>query len=374
MRFLAELSGENVDFSLYELSRVLESEGIDFSIDRLDGRLLHFHCDHPDGMGAALPRLGLCHRVFRIIVGKTDLENIREHVPEGREIKSFGIATRRYGEKTGGQRDRIDSLKWDMGAALSRSGLTVDLSSPDLWIYLISLNVSEGAAPDGDILAAERIWERDRKEFASRAVENRPFSTPVSLHPKLARAMINCTGLSPGPGKDRLPPARGQAGADRSPRSPPVIADPFCGTGGILLEAGCMGFVTVGLDLDPRMIEGCRVNLEHFGITGCDLGVSDIAGLHTAVRDMGVEKVDAVVSDFPYGRASTTFKEPPIDLYDRAFLSISQVLRGGGRAVVALPSREAADEIGGKHLELLKVFENYVHRSLTRYFCIYKRR
>ncbi|HEV2403282.1 MAG TPA: methyltransferase domain-containing protein [Candidatus Saccharimonadales bacterium] len=64
------------------------------------------------------------------------------------------------------------------------------------------------------------------------------------LPPKLAQIIIN---LAAGPSKP-------------SPNS--IVLDPFCGSGVILQEALLMGFGAYGSDIEPRMIEYSRENLE----------------------------------------------------------------------------------------------------------------
>ena len=40
-----------------------------------------------------------------------------------------------------------------------------------------------------------------------------------------------------------------------------ILLDPFCGTGGILIEAEMLGVHAVGSDFDPMMIQGCKENV-----------------------------------------------------------------------------------------------------------------
>lgn len=64
------------------------------------------------------------------------------------------------------------------------------------------------------------------------------------LPPKLAQTILN---LAAGP----LPPAKDT-----------IVLDPFCGTGVILQEALLMGYGAYGTDLEPRMVDYTRQNLE----------------------------------------------------------------------------------------------------------------
>ena len=63
------------------------------------------------------------------------------------------------------------------------------------------------------------------------------------LPPKLTQMMINLA-------------TTGKPSAEK------VVLDPFCGTGVVLQEAMLAGFSTVGSDIEPRMIEFSRTNLE----------------------------------------------------------------------------------------------------------------
>jgi tRNA G10 N-methylase Trm11 len=64
------------------------------------------------------------------------------------------------------------------------------------------------------------------------------------LPPKLAQTIVNLATAT-------LEPAIDQ-----------VVLDPFCGTGVVLQEAALMGYGVYGTDLEPRMIDYTRINLE----------------------------------------------------------------------------------------------------------------
>ena len=78
------------------------------------------------------------------------------------------------------------------------------------------------------------------------------------------------------------------------------------------------------------------------------------------------------MTDLPYGKSTTTKGENVSQLYERAFESISKVLKKDGRAVVGLSNRDMIS-IGEKYFSLVEKYEFRVHRSLTRYFAIYQR-
>ena len=111
-------------------------------------------------------------------------------------------------------------------------------------------------------------------------MQHRPFFSPISLHPKLARALVNLSSIKKGE----------------------TLLDPFCGTGGIIIEAGLIGAKILGSDIEKKMIEGCKKTLEFYRIKEYELFCSDIGDIHKFVKN----SVDAVVTDLPYGKSTTT--------------------------------------------------------------------
>lgn len=73
------------------------------------------------------------------------------------------------------------------------------------------------------------------------------------LPPKLAQVIVNL--------------AAGQS----NPTDDTIVLDPFCGTGVILQEALLMGYGAYGTDLEPRMIDYSRENLEWLTTHGVDV-------------------------------------------------------------------------------------------------------
>jgi tRNA (guanine10-N2)-dimethyltransferase len=184
----------------------------------------------------------------------------------------------------------------------------------------------------------------ETSHFQQRRGHLRPFLLPITLHPKIARALVNLSTV----------------------KKQETLLDPFCGTGGILLEAGLLGLHVIGSDIEKKMIEGCRKNLEFYHLKNFTLHCVDIGDISKYVHS-----VDAIVTDFPYARATTTKGEKLAQLYTRAFETISQILKKNGRAVVGLSSKEILT-IGKKYLSVVETYPVKSHRSLTRYFVVYK--
>jgi tRNA (guanine10-N2)-dimethyltransferase len=184
----------------------------------------------------------------------------------------------------------------------------------------------------------------DTSHFQKRRGHFRPFLLPITLHPKIARSLVNLSGI----------------------KKHETLLDPFCGTGGILLEAGLLGIHVIGSDIEKKMIDGCRKNLEFYHLKNFTLFCADIADV-----SKHVSSVDAIVTDFPYARATTTKGEQLKQLYNRAFINISQILKKNRRAVIGFSNEEILS-VGKNYLTVLEKYSIVSHRSLTRYFIVYE--
>ncbi len=309
MRYCALLSGEHESLPRAELLSVIGVGDEGWELEAALGRLLIVEADGLEGS-----RLAMTHETGEVLVrtGLEDLDRLREAVPafEG----AFAVRVRNAGDR---------NLEREIGSMIQDvSGEEVDLEEPDVWFRV---HVHEDEA-----VLYRLLEDIDTGAFEGRRSHLRPFSSPVSLHPKLARAMVNLAGLE-----------RGDA-----------VLDPMCGTGGILIEAGLIGMEVHGRDIETEMIEGCRKNLSAFDVDG-DIrqgAIGDLDGSFDA-------DVDAVVSDLPYGRASP--KEG--DGLVRTFLEQARQVCDG--PIVVMTDRV---EIEGREPD----FSIYVHKSLSRHLYV----
>jgi tRNA (guanine10-N2)-dimethyltransferase len=187
----------------------------------------------------------------------------------------------------------------------------------------------------------------DRRSYSARRMPRLPFQRPVSLPPRLARAAVNLSRVRPGE----------------------LVVDPFVGTGAMLLEAAMLGARVAGVDRDARMIQGASRNFAAFGQSPERLVAED--GESGAARFQD-GSVDAVVTDPPYGRASTTRGEEPDALARRVLTAWARKIRADGRVVVVLPAGSLSPLPSSWDLEV--AIPHRVHRSLTREFRVYRRR
>jgi len=146
-----------------------------------------------------------------------------------------------------------------------------------------------------------------------------------------------------------------------------VLLDPFCGTGTSLIEATFIGCRAVGVDAQKRMILGTKKNLQFYNISPEGLILADS-------RRIPLFKVDAIVTDPPYGRSSSTLKSTTKKLVEELLVSSHALLGIGQRICIASPKTlnisRMGTRIGYRHVESHFA---YVHRTLTREIAVFEK-
>ena len=335
MKYLFELSKEHNSLPKAEVFSCLKAENISYEIiDSNDDILLLDLRIKPEQVRRIANRLSMSFFIDEFLFfSPLNLDRIRDLAIKN-PIKRNGSIAVKYMSRS----RSVDSQEIvKVLAQVYTKKRKVDLENPEIELrFIIS---------DDNIYVGCKQAEIVRSQFERRKVQFRPFFSPISLHPRIARALVNLSCI----------------------HKNGVLFDPFCGTGGILLEAGLIGVKVVGSDIESKMVDGCRKTLSFYEIRDFELFVSDIGDVRRYVSG-----VDAVVTDFPYGKSTTTKGESVLDLGVRAFSSISDVLKDGGRAVVGLPDSSLVLS-GMKYLSLVDVFEFRVHRSLTRFFAVFEK-
>lgn len=230
----------------------------------------------------------------------------------------------------------ISDLEKKAGAIIYKRGYRANLEDPDVIFRLI--------LTEGQCIFGRLVHSVDRKQYELRRPHRRPFFHPGVLLPRMARALVNISSIH-----------RGE-----------TLLDPFCGTGGILIEAGLIGARCIGVDVQRKMMLGANANLRHYGISGglmigdaCNLGLAD-------------NSVDAVVTDPPYGRSALFLAKSLEDLYDGSLKEIHRTLRQGKKAVVVsqIPIKKIAGDAGFTTIERHR---QRVHKSLTRQITVLRK-
>jgi len=211
------------------------------------------------------------------------------------------------------------SLEKKAGTVLKEKwGARVSLSKPALSVYLIITDTKKYLGYSDDTMEPKR--------------PRKPIKYPHELDWKLSRAMVNLAGLREGK----------------------TLCDPFCGTGTILLEAESMGIHGIGIDFD----------LEMCGITKRNLAANSYKGtvINSTYHDIEriMDRIDAIVTDLPYGTASKSSTSPKKLVKD--FVSV-------------IPKKKKLVMMYKKGLDIedlseAKKYEIYRHKSLTRVIAV----
>lgn len=201
----------------------------------------------------------------------------------------------------------------------------VDLSCPETEFYILEGN---------QYYFGKLVWKQDKKGLIKRF--QRIFYHPTNLKPELARVLVNLTGI-----KERE-----------------KLIDPFCGAGSILIEAADMGIKATGIDIDERMVEGCRENIEHLGYEA-EIIQGDAFELVEEMRGA----FQGLSTDIPYGRSSSLSGKKKSEFLER-LPNILEFLNKGKAVIMS----DMPLNFQGKVAE----FKIRVHGSLTRFVNIFE--
>lgn len=200
-------------------------------------------------------------------------------------------------------------------------------------------------------LCAQTVAEQDIGAYAGRD-QKRPKRDPRvgMLPPKLAQIIINLA-------------------ANQS--EPTSILDPFCGTGVILQEALLLGCNVYGTDIEPRMIDYSKVNLEWLS-TRYDLsGLTYLLETGDAIK-YDWQTFDTLASETYLGRP---FSAPPrsdlleevihdVNVIHKKFLqNITRQTKHGFRLCIAVPAWKAS--AGFRHLPTLDHLEKLGYNRIS---------
>jgi tRNA (guanine10-N2)-dimethyltransferase len=334
-RFFFILSGEHPTLPLAELKAILHAYEIEHRVVGSFYKLVEVEGDQARlesiaGRGAYVDEMG--QEVFhsednlasiKETVDSTDLENFLS------SKDSFSVRMLRFG---GVSKDlsRVH-LEGYLGKLLAdKTGARVDLRSPK--------------KPFRGILAGSLfhlgliIHQRPKGSVHRRRPRKRAVFHPSTMPPKLARCMVNLSEARDGE----------------------TFLDPFCGVGGIAIEASLLGCNVVGVDALFRMVRSARRNLAHFGLKSFGL-------LRGDARNLPLRSVDAIATDPPYGTGASTLKSTTKDILASFLPQAKMILSPGGKVVFASPLGTGGVELAeSQGFKVCDRHELYVHRSLTR--------
>jgi tRNA (guanine10-N2)-dimethyltransferase len=226
--------------------------------------------------------------------------------------------------------ERLD-FETSLGARIRQVvDATVDLENPQVRILILFTQRK--------IRVCMSVASKLRPTLRDREPGRKPFFHPSMMNATLARVMCNLAGVIPGE----------------------IALDPFCGGGGILCEASFIGAKTIGIDLNWRLLAGSKENLV---TTGSDYGI-----IQGDIRSLPVRECDCIVTDPPYGRASSTRGAHAIELVEALFGRAELILRRRKESICICGSSEMNLQDLAKSMGLVvnKVLQIRVHSGLVR--------
>ncbi len=306
MKYMFFLSGDNVELAKEEALAVANAKS-----SELYGRILVADCRKFN-----FKRLAFTHKVYKLVFvsGEKDLENNLKKTNWQKMYKdNFRVRTKftEYPER------KIAAFVWD-----GLKNPKVRMENPKTKIDLYR--------QDEKYICGIEVADIE-KTYMERRPHLRPGFHPSSMNPKLARACVNLSSIK-----------KGQ-----------TLYDPFCGTGGMLIEAGLIGCKLIGSDLSRKMLWFAKKNLESYKMK---------AKIFEADATKVKFKCDAIVTDPPYGIMSSLHKREKIGLYEDFLDNAYKQMKKGHKLVFVLPSTTKFKT----KFRILKSLDHYVHGGLTR--------
>ena len=340
------LSGEHDTLPQAEVKAILEAEGFPFVLLENQNRTVLAKVS-PAGAKRVVQRAALVNNATTVEMKETsDVPNILHSLKEldfSRWLQpkaKFGVKVTRV-QRESSPID-VDALQSEIGSIIWQSldgRVKVDLKHPD--VLFLGVIVGEW------FFFGLHLASRNRGGFAERRSPLRPFFVPSAIHPKSARMMVNLSRATPGN----------------------LFLDPFCGTGGLLLEAANIGCVSIGVDINSMILAGCRENLEHYLVPFNGV----LGDARTPPISSGV--VNAIATDPPYGRSSSTKGAKVSSLIQSSLESLASMLGSGRYLCLALPLKHYTEDI--IPLDAFHVRETHtmrIHRSLRRFILVLQRK
>ena len=296
--YFAFISGENVELAKAEVELLLNQFLVDKELT-WQGRLAKIRMS-VDPTGFLLERAALVQKAGIILYESNQIDSITQGISDDEwttlitEQDDFSVKTLCIDEDNdSSMRLQIEKV---LGAHIKRvTDTRVNLRTPS--VQILVLITSER------ILVCKSDTSKLRALLRNREPGKKPFFHPSMMNSMLARVMCNLAGVRVGD----------------------VVLDPFCGGGGILCEAAHIGASVIGIDLNWKLLVGAITNLSEIGAK-----YSIIQG---DAQHLPIKSIHRIVSDPPYGRASSTRGSIAIKLVESLLENVDSILQSKGECL-----------------------------------------
>ncbi len=235
---------------------------------------------------------------------------------------------------------------WDLPVKLSRAEvqfqLIVDKESSG--VTVLCFGILRHKQP-------QEIKQRLSRTLALR----RPYFSIGTMNNPIARVVANLSETLPGT----------------------IILDPFCGSGGILIEGALNGNYSLGIDVDRIVIRGARKNLKYFAP---DMRLGEIRAsalalpLRSSMASLG-NQIVGVSTDLPYGRSTSTQGLDVTTIWERFLNELCTIIIPGSKCCMVVPDSPAVNAFLARirqdaRFQVIETCTQIVHDSLTRRFIV----
>lgn len=227
---------------------IVEAEALFGSIEILNGQAIGVTANdiNIDTMGGAIKVGEIITRVNRKTSSSKLITILQDYIKTHFSKRKFNFGLSYYGDRLHSQQLGMQlkqSLKKDDlnprlvvadGSSLNAASI-INNHLIDKGIELLLINTPT------DIVIARTTAVQDINSYSKRDYHKPCRDNQVGmLPPKLSQILINLC----------------------SPSLEGIIIDPFCGSGGLLMEAGLMGYRAEGSDINPKMTECAKLNTQ----------------------------------------------------------------------------------------------------------------
>ncbi|TFH07166.1 MAG: methyltransferase domain-containing protein [Candidatus Thorarchaeota archaeon] len=331
--YFAYVSGEHIGLAKAEVEALLNQLSYCRELT-WDGRLARIVM--PSNPADFLLERAALIQYAGIILYETDsFDNITQGISDDdwttyiTKQDDFAVKTLCIGEDN--ELDMRLQIERTLGAHIKQvTGANVNLRSPS--VQILVLIMSEG------IVVCKSDMSKLRALLRGREPGKKEFFHPSMMNSSLARVMCNLAGVQSGD----------------------IVLDPFCGGGGILCEASHIGASVIGIDLSWKLLIGARVNLSKIG-----LKYSLIQG---DTQHLPIKSVNRIVSDPPYGRASSTRGTIAIKLVESLLEEADSILQSKGECLCLCSDSEMklSQIVEDTGLTVARQLSMRVHSGLVR--------
>ncbi len=363
--YILVLKGTNKDESIFEfenLWRLYFKEEI--KIKQLKNTYFYFNSELDINCSEWFERLTFTNEIFKVLFESSSFDELYK-IFEDFSLKEFeGKSFRARIKRIGFSSEKFSYDDYLKPFWKKIENPRVDLENPDnelLFFHYNGINNSLGK----DIKFANRIF-LNKKEYLKRMPKLRPIKKPYTLKSDMARVAINYLNIKEG-----------------------IILDPFCGIGGILLEAWDMGFSIIGNDINYKDLKSLIKNFKFYypmreldlnddyirkNLEGGKLEISDKFSLFckdARIKFLENNSIDGLVTDIPYGKSSRLLGR---DLYDDFLKLAKDYLKPNSRLVIIYANFTPFKDIALKYFKEVIEIEEYINKSMTRYILVLEKR